>query len=138
MHPGRAHRAEKSVILTYPPVPTAVHSMSCSPSNSVLLLTQNASHASGGQQQATVIRDLCPRCQSPEYKKNGHIRNGKQNHQCHNCGRQFVDRFEQARVSDDTRALIERLLVERISLHGICRAVGVTLKWLLRFLGAMR
>src|ERR671930_701969 len=30
--------------------------------------------------------------------------------------------------------LIERLLVERISLRGICRAVGVTLKWLLGFL----
>jgi insertion element IS1 protein InsB len=81
-----------------------------------------------------VIRDLCPRCQSPEYKKNGHIHNGKQNYQCHNCGRQFVDCFEQDHVSDDTRALIERLLVERILLRGICRAVGVTLKWLLGFL----
>src|SRR5918999_6425948 len=101
----------------------------------MLLLAKNASHASGGQQSAMVIRDLCPRCQSPKYKKNGHIHNGKQNHQCHDCGRQFVDCFEQDRISDDTRALIERLLVERISLHGICRAVGVTLKWLLRFLG---
>jgi insertion element IS1 protein InsB len=81
-----------------------------------------------------VIRDMCPRCQSPKYKKNGHIHNGKQNHQCHDCGRQFVDRFEQDRISDDTRALIERLLVERISLRGICRAVGVKLKWLLSFL----
>ena len=40
----------------------------------------------------------------------------------------------QYRISDDTRALIERLLVERISLRGICRAVGVGLKWLLGFL----
>jgi hypothetical protein len=31
---------------------------------------------------------------------------------------------EQSLVSEDTRALIERLLVERISLRGICRAVG--------------
>jgi IS1 family transposase len=68
------------------------------------------------------------------YKKNGHIHNGKQNHQCKECGRQFVDCFEQYLVSDDTRALIERLLVERISLRGICRAVGVKLKWLLGFL----
>jgi insertion element IS1 protein InsB len=81
-----------------------------------------------------VIRDMCPQCQSSKYKKNGHIHNGKQNHQCHDCGRQFVDCFEQDRVSADTRALIERLLVERISLRGICRAVGVTLKWLLGFL----
>jgi transposase-like protein len=62
-----------------------------------------------------VIREMCPRCQSPKYKKNGHIHNGKQSHQCQDCGRQFVDRFEQDRVSEDTRALIERLLVERIS-----------------------
>ena len=81
-----------------------------------------------------VIRDVCPRCQSPEHKKNGHIHTGKQNHQCKDCGRQFVQCFEQYLVSDDTRALIERLLVERLSLRGICRAVGVQLKWLLGFL----
>jgi insertion element IS1 protein InsB len=81
-----------------------------------------------------VIRDICPQCHSLKYKKNGHIHNGKQNYQCKDCGRQFVDCFEQYLVSDDTRALIERLLVERISLRGICRAMGVTLKWLLGFL----
>jgi insertion element IS1 protein InsB len=81
-----------------------------------------------------VVRDVCPQCQSPKYKKNGHIHSGKQNHYCHDCGRQFVDCFEQYLIPEDTRALIERLLVERISLRGICRAVGVTLKWLLGFL----
>jgi insertion element IS1 protein InsB len=81
-----------------------------------------------------VIRDVCPRCQSSKYKKNGHIHNGKQHHQCQVCGRQFVECFEQSLIADDTRALIERLLVERISLRGICRAVGVGLKWLLGFL----
>src|SRR5919106_6333321 len=100
----------------------------------MLLLTKNVSHASGGQQQAMVIRDVCPRCQSPKHKKNGHIHNGKQNHHCHDCGRQFVQCCEQYLISDDTRGLIERLLVERISLRGICRAVGVKLKWLLGFL----
>jgi insertion element IS1 protein InsB len=73
-------------------------------------------------------------CQSPHYKKNGRIHNGKQHHQWKECGRQYVDCFAQYLVSDETRALIERLLVERISLRGICRAVGVTLKWLLGFL----
>jgi insertion element IS1 protein InsB len=37
-------------------------------------------------------------------------------------------------ISAEKRGLIERLLVERISLRGICRAVGVPLKWLLGFL----
>ena len=81
-----------------------------------------------------VIRDVCPRCQSPKFRKNGHIHNGKQNHQCQDCGRQFVACLEQPLIPDETRALIERLLVERISLRGICRAVGVHLKWLLGFL----
>jgi insertion element IS1 protein InsB len=100
----------------------------------MLLLTKNTGQENGGQQKTMVIRDVCPRCQSSKYKKNGHIRNGKQNHQCQDCGRQFVECFEQYLIPDDTRALIERLLVERISLRGICRAVGVKLKWLLGFL----
>jgi insertion element IS1 protein InsB len=41
---------------------------------------------------------------------------------------------EPYRIADETRALIERLLRERISLRGICRAVGVGLKWLLGFI----
>src|SRR5918999_1712428 len=81
-----------------------------------------------------LIQDVCPRYKSPKYKKNGHIHNGKQNHQCKDCGRQFVDCFEQNLVSDETRSFIERLLLERLSLRGICRAVGVGLKWLLGFI----
>ena len=81
-----------------------------------------------------VIRDVCPQCQSSKFKKNGHVHNGKQNYYCHDCRRQFVQRFEQYRIAEDKRALVERLLVERISLRGICRAVGVGLKWLLGFL----
>jgi hypothetical protein len=38
-----------------------------------------------------------------------HIHNGKQNHQCKDCGRQFVDGFEQHLVSDETRDLVERI-----------------------------
>ena len=86
---------------------------------------------SAGVRGLLVIRDVCPRCQSPKFKKNGHIHNGKQNHHCHDCGRQFVECCEQYLISEEKRGLIERLLVERLSLRGICRAVGVTLKWLL-------
>jgi IS1 family transposase len=81
-----------------------------------------------------IIRELCPRCKSSKYKRNGHIYNGKQNHHCHDCGRQFVQCFAHYLISEETRALIKRLLVERISLRGICRAVGVALKWLVGFL----
>jgi insertion element IS1 protein InsB len=37
-------------------------------------------------------------------------------------------------VSDERRTLIVHLLCERISLRGICRAVGISLTWLLDFM----
>jgi IS1 family transposase len=39
-------------------------------------------------------------------------------------------------ITEEQQALIERLLLERISLRGICRAVGVGLRWLLQFMVA--
>jgi transposase-like protein len=61
-----------------------------------------------------IIRDVCPQCQSPKFKKNGHIHNGKQNHHCHDCGRQFVQCYEQYLIAEDKRHLIERLLLEGV------------------------
>jgi hypothetical protein len=37
-------------------------------------------------------------------------------------------------ITNEQRALVERLLLERISLCGICRAVGVGRRWLLQFM----
>ena len=36
------------------------------------------------------VREACPECGSQLFKKNGHIHNGKQNHQGKDCSRQFV------------------------------------------------
>ena len=80
-----------------------------------------------------VIRDSCPDCASVCFKKNGHIHNGKQNHLCKTCGRQFVSEFEQRIVSGDDRERVRRLLAERISMHGICRVIDVGMKWLMGF-----
>ena len=76
-------------------------------------------------------REACPQCGSRWYKRNGHIHTGKQTHRCKHCGRAFVLTPENAVITEEQRALIERLLLERISLRGICRAVGVGLQWLL-------
>ena len=81
-----------------------------------------------------IIRDACPACESESFKKNGHIHNGKQNHQCKDCGRQFVLNPDNKVIDEDQRALVERLLLEKISLHGICRAVGVSIRWLIDFM----
>lgn len=80
-------------------------------------------------------REACPQCGSPWFKRNGHIHAGKQNHRCKRCGRAFVLNPENAVVTEEQRRLIERLLMERISLRGICRAMGVGLRWLLHFMG---
>jgi len=81
-----------------------------------------------------IVRDACPGCGSIPFKKNGHIHSGKQNHQRNACRRQLVASAEDRIIADEQRTLIEHLLRERISLRGICRAVGVSLTWLLRFM----
>jgi hypothetical protein len=39
-------------------------------------------------------------------------------------------------IEEGQRTLVERLLREKISLHGICRAVGVSIRWLMDFIVA--
>jgi transposase-like protein len=79
-----------------------------------------------------VLREACPHCGSLWFKRNGHIPTGKQNHRCQRCGRALVLNPENQVVTEEQRTLIERLLLERTSLRGICRAVGVGLQWLLQ------
>jgi insertion element IS1 protein InsB len=79
-------------------------------------------------------REACPQCGSRQYKRNGRIHTGKQNHKCKDCGRAFVLVPENRVITEEQRALIERLLLERISRRGICRAIGVGLRWLLYFM----
>jgi transposase-like protein len=72
----------------------------------------------------------CPNCYSEKTVKNGHIHNGKQRYKCHECGRQFVENPEKIVISPEKRELIDRLLLERISLAGIARVVKVSERWL--------
>jgi insertion element IS1 protein InsB len=82
------------------------------------------------------MRDACPECGSQQFKKNGHIHNGKQNHQCKDCGRQFVLDAIHRVMDEEHRTLVERLLCEKISLPGICRTIGVSIRWLMDFMVA--
>ena len=49
---------------------------------------------------------------------------------CKMCGRQFVENSTKKFISETTKELIDKLLLERISLAGIARATGVSGKWL--------
>jgi IS1 family transposase len=84
-------------------------------------------------QEITQANNLrCPRCQLSHIKRNGHTYYGKQNYQCKLCDRQFVVKNET--VSAEKRQLIKSLLLERISLRGICRVLKVSLSWLINFI----
>ena len=89
--------------------------------------------AMNNQELAPQANNLtCPRCQLSHIKRNGHTYYGKQNYRCLDCGRQFV--FREPSVSDSVKQLICRLLLERISLRGICRGLDVRRCWLLNFM----
>ena len=75
----------------------------------------------------------CPACGSGHVVKNGFIHTGKQNHRCRDCGRQFVQDPVHPPITDTTKALIDRLLLERLSLAGVCRATGVSASWLQQY-----
>jgi len=81
-----------------------------------------------------VVRETCPACGADRYKKNGHTRHGKQQQQCKARGRQCTAHVVAQRVSSVPRQQIPQLVCERLSLRGICRAVGVNLTWLLHFI----
>ena len=66
-----------------------------------------------------VVRDVCPACGSHRYKKNGHTRHGKQNHQCKTCERQFSATADDRLIADERRtSRAFRKYV--ISYFGIC------------------
>jgi insertion element IS1 protein InsB len=71
-----------------------------------------------------------PNCKSKDVVKNGFIHNGNQNHKCKACGRQFVEAPQQKLISQETKALIDKLLLEKIPLAGIARVCDVSETWL--------
>lgn len=73
---------------------------------------------------------VCPSCGSKRIVKNGSIHNGTPKNQCNSCGHQFVVDSQKRRISSETKALIDQLLKERLSLRGIARATRVSWSWL--------
>lgn len=77
-----------------------------------------------------LLRPDCPDCGSAHIVKNGRIHNKKLKYKCQSCGRQFVENPTNKVISSETKDLIDRLLLEKISLAGIARSTGVSQKWL--------
>jgi transposase-like protein len=72
----------------------------------------------------------CPDCHTDHVIKNGTIHSGKPKFACKQCGRQFVEDPQWRVITDETKAIIDRLLLERISLAGIARVMQVSESWL--------
>ena len=75
----------------------------------------------------------CVACSSKQVVKNGHIHNGKQRYRCKSCGRQFVYGATNKRISEETKAQIDKLLLEKLSLAGIARVLDVSETWLQQY-----
>ena len=69
----------------------------------------------------------CPTCNS---KNNGGIHNRKQKFLCENCGREFIENPTNKIISNETKELIEKHLLEKTPLAGIVRITGVSASWL--------
>ncbi len=92
----------------------------------------------------------CPTCGSQAIVKNGPTRHGKQNYKCNDCGRlswcafpstgnpcgvapHFVKNPQGRRISEEPLVLIDRLLLEKISLAGIARILKISQPWLQKY-----
>ena len=79
----------------------------------------------------------CPRCRATHVVRNGPNHSGTPTFRCRACGRRFVERPRKGPVSDDTKALVRRLLGERVGLRAIARVAGVSRSWLQTFVNAV-
>jgi transposase-like protein len=75
----------------------------------------------------------CPACGSEAIKKNGHCENGKQNHCCKKCRRQFVEDPQNKRIKQEDWDLVDRLLLEKIPLAGISRVTKISEPWIQKY-----
>ncbi len=68
---------------------------------------------------------ICRRGGASQVIKNGYIHKGKAKLACKVCRRQFVENRVWKPISEETKALIARPLLERMSLAGSVRVTGV-------------
>ncbi len=55
----------------------------------------------------------CPNCGSHHIVKNGSTHNKKQKYKCQECQRQFIENPPKKFISDETKELIDKLLLKK-------------------------
>ncbi len=66
----------------------------------------------------------CPACQSTHIRKNGK-KKGKQNHICVECGRQFIDQYDEVGYSNKFKRECLKMCVNGMGFRAIERVKGV-------------
>ncbi len=72
----------------------------------------------------------CPDCSSSNITKYGFNSANTQNYSCKVCNRKFVETPQKQAISQDTKDIIDKLLLEKIPLTGIAKVVSVSERWL--------
>lgn len=73
---------------------------------------------------------VCPTCGSGNLVKNGSIHNKKPKSMCKDSGRQFTKNRKKEEISEEKKNIVDRLLLEKISLSGISRVLWISESWL--------
>lgn len=71
----------------------------------------------------------CPRCSATHVVRNGANAAGTPTYRRRGCGRRFVAAPAKGPVPEDRKALVLRLLGERLSLRAIARITGLSRSW---------
>ncbi|MCS6783320.1 MAG: IS1 family transposase, partial [Gloeomargarita sp. SKYG98] len=66
--------------------------------------------------------------------KYGHIHNGKQRYICYDCHRQFTPEARKKYISQAQRQLVDKMLLERLSIAAISRVTGISQSWLYKYI----
>lgn len=80
---------------------------------------------------------FCPSCDCEQVVKNGFTHNGNQNFKCKSCSGQFVLDPKNKTIEQETKDLIDRLLLEKLPLAGIARITGVSERWLQTYVNTL-
>ena len=68
----------------------------------------------------------CPKCGSDKSIKNGRTYYGEQRYKCKSCGRQYIAGSEFQHIPQEKWDLVDKLLLEKLSLAGITRVTEIS------------
>jgi IS1 family transposase len=75
-----------------------------------------------------------PRCQSQNIVQYGYIHNGKKRYLCYDCHRQFTPEGKKKYISEEQKQMVNKMLLERLSIAAISRITGISQSWLYKYL----